>query len=65
MWFWRKQPMLKGYVSEVDQFLLDFNQKPEASSANVRAEKRKYDEIILLRDNAKVQQSSGQIWEDL
>ena len=64
MWFWRKQPMLKGYVSEIDQFLQDFNRKPGESSANVRAEKRKYDQIMLLRDNAKAAQASKQIWED-
>jgi len=56
--------MLKGYVSEIDQFLRDFNQRPEASSANVLSEKSKYDQIMLLRDNAKAKQPAKQVWED-
>jgi len=66
MWFWRKQPMLKGYISDLDLLRLrDFEQSPEARSANALAEKKKYDVIMLLRDNAQAEQVSKQIWEDL
>lgn len=64
MEFWRKQPMLKGYVSEVDRFLQEFDQKPEASSVSRRLEEAKYQKICKLRDNVQSSEPSKVIWED-
>ena len=51
MAFWyRKQPLEKAYVSEIDRFLQDFDQKPEASSRNRRAEEAKHARIHKHRD---------------
>jgi hypothetical protein len=52
MAFWRKKPLLKNYVSEIDDFLQAFDEKAEASSASRKAEERKYQQINQLRDNA-------------
>jgi len=62
--FWRKQPLLKAYVSEIDQFLQAFDQKPEASSASRKAEEANYEKIGQLRDQADAQQPPVAIWED-
>jgi hypothetical protein len=51
MAFWQKKPLLRRYVSETDQFLQAFDQKPEASSKSRRAEEAKYERINRLRDN--------------
>jgi len=48
--FGQKKPLLKAYVSEIDRFLQVFDQKPEGSSANRRAEEAKYERIHRLRD---------------
>lgn len=65
MWFWRKQPLLKGYISELDRFLQDFDRKPEASSASRRAEEIAYERINELRDRAQAaNDGSSQIWKD-
>jgi hypothetical protein len=64
MMFWRKQPMLKGYVSEIDRFLTEFDRKPEASSVSRRSEEAKYEAITVLRDKADAKQPLFQIWED-
>ena len=64
MSFWRKQPMLKGYVSEIDQFLQAFDQKPESSSVSRRAEEVKYAMIHTLRDRSDASQASFEIWEE-
>lgn len=51
MAFWNKKPpLLKGYVSEIDQFLMAFDKKPEAQSASRRAEEAKHQRIARLRD---------------
>ncbi len=64
MSFWRKQPILKGYVSEVDRFLQEFDLKPEASSDSRRAEEAKSQWIGKRRDHADIQQPAIKIWED-
>lgn len=51
MTFWRKNPLLKNYVSETDEFLQAFDEKAEASSASRKAEEAKYQQINTLRDN--------------
>ena len=65
MWFWRKQPLLKGYVSEIDRFLQEFDLKPEASSVNRRAEEKKYERITrLLSKSAEASKTHHALWAD-
>jgi len=64
MSFWRRQPMLRGYVSEVDRFLHAFDQRPEATSVSRQAEELKYERISHLRDNAQAKQPSIRNWEE-
>ena len=51
MAFWRKKPLFKNYVSEIDNFLQAFDEKAEASSASRKAEESKYQRVNQLRDN--------------
>ena len=51
MIFWRKKPLFKNYVSEIDEFLRAFDEKAEARSASQKAEESKYQRINQLRDN--------------
>ncbi len=64
MVFWRKQPILKGYVSEIDRFLREFDHQSKASSVARGAEEAKYRELNALRDNSAAPQRSRVIWED-
>ena len=41
---------MKGYVSELDQFFQNFDQRSDASSPSRRAEEAKYKRIHRLRD---------------
>jgi hypothetical protein len=51
MAFWRKKPLLKNYVSEIDEFLQAFDEKSEANSASRKAEESKYQRLNQLRDD--------------
>ena len=51
MAFWRKKPLLKNYVSEIDEFLQAFDEKAEANSASRKAEESKYQRLNQLRDD--------------
>lgn len=51
MTFWRKKPLFKNYISEIDEFLHAFDEKTEASSGSRKAEESKYQRINQLRDN--------------
>lgn len=51
MTFWRKKPLLKDYVSKIDEFLQAFDEKAEATSLSRKAEERKYQRLNDLRDN--------------
>ena len=64
MTFWRRQPILKGYVSEIDRFLQEFDKNPQASSASRRFEEAKAQRISRLRDEAGAKENSLDIWED-
>ena len=46
--------MLKNYVSELDLFLKDFDQKPEAHSEARANEEAKHKRIAEARDNPLV-----------
>lgn len=49
-WF-RRKPLERNYISELDRFLMEFDKKEEASSISRRAEEAQYAEIFYLRDN--------------
>jgi hypothetical protein len=51
MWFFGKKPLLKNYVSEIDEFLQAFDEKAEATSRSRKAEEAKYRQISQLRDD--------------
>lgn len=51
MTFWRKKPLQKNFVSEIDEFLEAFDEKAETSSVSRKAEETKYQRINKLRDN--------------
>ncbi len=54
MSFKRKPPMLKNFVSDIDRFLHEFDQKPEATSKARQAEEAKHERIKQLRDKKAV-----------
>lgn len=64
MTFWRRQPVLKGYVSEIDRFLQEFDQQPQASSASRCTEEAKAQRISRLRDGVDIKGLPLDIWED-
>jgi hypothetical protein len=61
MSFW--QPIKRQYVSEIDQFLLNFDKKPEASSHSRRKEEAEYKQLFKLRDHVSKDSTAG-IWEE-
>lgn len=61
--FVKREPIKRHYVSPLDIFLQNFDQKPEASSASRRAEEKKYAHIFLLRDNAEAE-SNLKAWDE-
>jgi hypothetical protein len=60
MIFWGKRsvlPVLKGYVSEFDQFLQAFDQNTPAMSESRRFEEAKAQRISKLRDDASAKEN--------
>lgn len=49
-WFKKRAPMLRGYVSESDQFLHELENMPGIKSDTRLAEEQKYQRISALRD---------------
>lgn len=52
--FWRRQPILKGYVSEIDRFLQELDQKARLTSLARQAEEAKYIKLNALRDKTNL-----------
>lgn len=50
MWFWRKKPLQRRYVSDLDRFLQSLDSKPGAYSLSRRAEEAKYEQLGRERD---------------
>lgn len=63
MWFWRRQPLLRNFVSDLDQFLLRFDKKPEASNVWRLAEEKEYQKIAWLRDNPNPKDNAIELWQ--
>lgn len=53
----------KGYVSEIDLFLADFDKAHPKKSASQKAEITKFARIGKLRDQAH-QEEKDEIWKD-
>lgn len=51
------------YVSQLDQFLAEYDRAHPKLSASQRAEKDKYDRIFKLRDDAKAQPAKTVLWD--
>ncbi|WP_144395551.1 CBU_0585 family protein [Pleionea sediminis] len=54
----------RNYVSEMDKFLKEFDEKPESHSESRRAEEEKYKKIHDLRDNQYPERQKSKIWKD-
>jgi hypothetical protein len=55
---------LNYYTSELDQFLIDFDQSHSKLSASQRAEKEKYARIFELRDNPHQRDAKEHFWDN-
>lgn len=62
MSFWRKQPLDRNFVSDIDRFLQAFDKRPEAYSISRRAEEAKYARVFRLRDQAEKEEPTD-IWD--
>ncbi len=58
-----RQKINKHYVSDIDQFLGELRQEI-AESDSQRQERKKYERITLLRDQAVQKDDNSEIWED-
>lgn len=54
---------LKNYVSEIDQFLQEFDKKHPQCSLSQQKEQNKYRRIYQLRDSIDRQPSTKKHWE--
>lgn len=59
-----KGPVLRNYVSEIDQFLQNFDESNPAHSRSQEKEIAKYQRIYSLRDQANRPESSQTLWEN-
>lgn len=59
-----KYPKLTRYVSDIDQFLIGFDQSHPDLSESQQYEKDKYRRIYGLRDNPSRSEQPKNLWED-
>ncbi len=52
----------RKFVSNIDEFLNNFNQKNKPS-ASIEREQQKHQRLAQLRDNPDVAQDKDEIWE--
>jgi len=55
---------LKNHVSEIDQFLAEFDKKPEAHSVARKKEEEKAASIAAKRDDKEAPRQESEIWKD-
>jgi hypothetical protein len=55
MWKWIKKYFMPEYVSAVDRFLDDFDEKHPRESKSQRKEKEKFRRIYKLRDHVQAE----------
>ena len=53
----------KNFVSEIDQFLAEFDKRHPQQSPSQQYEIKKYERIARLRDQAEVESTPKDIWE--
>lgn len=58
-----KQPILTNYVSEIDQFLQDFDKKHPEPTKSQQKEQAKYRRIYKLRDTTDRPEEKKTLWE--
>ena len=58
-----QQPKLINYVSDVDQFLQQFDRKHPSLSQSQQKEQLKYRRIYQLRDSADRDTETTTLWE--
>jgi hypothetical protein len=59
-----KGPVLTNYVSEIDQFLQNFDESNPAQSRSQEKEIAKYKRIYALRDQANRPDATQTLWEN-
>jgi len=52
-----------GYISEIDEFLTEFN-RTHTYSASQKEEVRKHQRVYRLRDDANASEANGELWEE-
>lgn len=57
-----KQAMLTNFVSEIDQYLIDFNKTHPQLSVSQQKEKLKYEQIFLRRDHSDPTPMISSLW---
>lgn len=57
-------PLLREYVSEIDDFLMQFDKRSEAQSPNRQREEDKYRDVHAKRDSASEPRVRSRVWED-
>lgn len=58
----RKLLGLEYFTSEIDQFMMDFDQSHPQLSSSQRREKEKYARIYQLRDNPQASEQLDDFW---
>ena len=61
------KPIKRNYISEIDQFLKEFDQQHPEKSASQQKEIAKHQRISALRDQApitKISTTDKKIWDD-
>jgi hypothetical protein len=58
-----RQPMLTEYVSEIDQFLQEFDKQHPDLTKSQQKEQAKYRRIYRLRDTTERPDDTAKLWE--
>jgi hypothetical protein len=64
--FFRKlfqRDLKKNYVSDIDKFLWEFDEKHPDRSLSQQQEIKKYERVYRLRDNPKPEEEQTKLWE--
>jgi len=59
----KKNKTLKKFVSDIDQFLQEFDKKHPQPSQSQQQEQKKYRRIYYLRDVGELAQTAKKTWE--
>ena len=56
--------MKRSFVSSLDQFLFDFDDKKQNLSASQQSEVQKANRVEKMRDNANYESTPDSVWDD-